>query len=430
MRCYRAGPPVRYDRAAMRILALSLKNVGPFDDARIEFLREPEDEPAVTLITGENGTGKSIVLDAIRAVFGEEFAKVERDITRDDVPFEITIRHAIRTDDSTAVREDTIVRRSKGQIRYDDHFDLVTLPRRVLGDSAAPPAWVVDYWRPGLPSGDYGIPALAKIDHRALYQGALQGNLPAARVTEWLCHFDYLRDSHDPDERAVGEAVFDAARRIVEWSLLDGEFVAVKRATLTPMVRQAGQLVPLQNLSSGNAYLIQHMIGLLGRMYSLHMLRGGDPVKLLEASGLLLIDEAENFLHPIWQKRFLPGVRAIFPNLQIVATTHSPFILASVPGARVYVCRYDRARGCCTVTEESDGYAARPVDEIVASAAFDHTQPFGQEITDLLTHRKAAIARGDAAERERIERELIALNPTHFAYLDIDRELEALRRAG
>jgi predicted ATPase len=413
----------------MRILGLSLKNIGPFDDAQIEFLRAPEDQPAVTLITGENGTGKSVVLDAIREFFGYYFMSPTRDVLRDAAPFEVVLRHTISIDDTSVERTHRVFQRVGGVLMVDGFEDLITLPDDVGRGTRRPPPWVVDYWRPGLPSGDYGIPALAKIDHRALYKGALQGTLPAARVTEWLCHFDYLRDSHDPDERAVGEAVFDAARRIVAWSLLDGEFVAVKRATLTPMVRQAGQLVPLQNLSSGNAYLIQHMIGLLGRMYSLHMLRGGDPAKLLEASGLLLIDEAENFLHPIWQKRFLPGVRAIFPNLQIVATTHSPFILASVPGARVYVCRYDRPRGCCTITEESDGYASRPVDEIVASAAFDHTQPFGQEITDLLTRRKAAIAGGDAAERERIERELVALNPTHFAYLDIDRELAALRRA-
>lgn len=410
---------------------MSLKNVGPFDDAQIEFLRAEEDQPAVALITGENGTGKSIVLDAIRMYFGEQFAKLEREIVRARARLEIKLRHTIRNADGAGETTDTLYgehdERSPAELLK--RMELIWLPEQVQGGKAPPP-WVVDYWRAGASSGDYDIPALAKIDHRALYVGALQGTLPNARVTEWLCHFDYLRDSHDPEERAVGEAVFDAAQRIIQWSLLDGEFVAVKRATLTPMVKQAGQLVPLQNLSSGNAYLIQHMISLLGRMYSLHMLRGGDPATLTQASGLLLIDEAENFLHPRWQKRFLPGIRDLFPNLQIIATTHSPFILASVPGARVYVCRYDRERATCTITEETDVYATRPVDEIVASAAFDHTQPFGPQVSELLTKRKEAIAAGDAATRERIERELVALNPTHFAYLDIDRELEVLRRAG
>lgn len=50
----------------MRLLSLTLENIGPFDTAELSFLDGPEDEVPVTFITGENGTGKSIVLDAIR----------------------------------------------------------------------------------------------------------------------------------------------------------------------------------------------------------------------------------------------------------------------------------------------------------------------------------------------------------------------------
>lgn len=412
----------------MRIVDLSLKNVGPFDEARIEFLRDPDEAPAVTLITGENGTGKTIVLDAIRAFFGSHFATLERSITRPGGASEIELRHV-----TDLVRNGSVERLST-TTRRDLHggdawYPLTLLPMQMAGN-AVPPPWVVEFWRSHASTDSYAIDSLAKINHRALYQGALQGDHRNARVTEWLCHFDYLRDSHDPQEKAVGQAVFDAARKIIDWSLLDGEFVAVQRSTLTPMVRQAGRVVALQNLSSGNAYLIQRMISLLGRMYSLHMLRGGDPAELCNASGLLLIDEAENHLHPIWQKRFIPGIRAVFPNVQIIATTHSPFILSSVEGARVYVCRYDHEGGRCTVSEETDAYASKPVDEVLASGAFDHTAPFGGRVTALLDRRKAAIIARNTTERERVERELVAINPTYFAFLEMDRELEALRRAG
>ena len=62
----------------MRLLSLSLQNIGPFDDAHLEFLADPEDRPAVTLLTGENGTGKRILLDAIRGMFGKHYCKLER----------------------------------------------------------------------------------------------------------------------------------------------------------------------------------------------------------------------------------------------------------------------------------------------------------------------------------------------------------------
>ncbi|MFN8446562.1 MAG: ATP-binding protein [Caldilineaceae bacterium] len=42
-----------------------LENIGLFIEADLEFIPEGEATP-VTLITGENGTGKSILLEAIR----------------------------------------------------------------------------------------------------------------------------------------------------------------------------------------------------------------------------------------------------------------------------------------------------------------------------------------------------------------------------
>jgi DNA repair ATPase RecN len=64
-------------RATLSLLALSLKNIGPFDSAEVEFLAPDELASAVpvTIITGESGSGKSIVIDAIRGMFGDQFAE-------------------------------------------------------------------------------------------------------------------------------------------------------------------------------------------------------------------------------------------------------------------------------------------------------------------------------------------------------------------
>jgi predicted ATP-binding protein involved in virulence len=160
------------------------------------------------------------------------------------------------------------------------------------------------------------------------------------------------------------------------------------------------------------------MLGLLGRMYSCHVVTDRQIDNLLHIPGLLLIDEAENHLHPKWQKRFISTVQRIFPNLQIVVATHSPFIVASVKGARVFVCTTDGKR--CTVEDVSSTYADRPIDEILLSPAFAETQPFSQEITDLLAQRKAAIEAGDDAARQRIEAELLDRNPEYFDYFHLD----------
>ncbi|MFO0644917.1 MAG: AAA family ATPase [Polyangiales bacterium] len=410
----------------MRLHSLTLTNIGPFDEASIEFLADGDTSGNVTLLTGANGTGKTIILDAIRTLFGSEFATVERDIWRKGAV------GGIRGDFSEPV-EGRQSRFSIGVGPAAPPYYPVGLSVEVatnVGRGAHPPPWVVDFWRSQLANDAYAITSLAAINHRALFKGALQGVSSNASVTQLLCHFDYLRDSRNARERATGEALYALAQKIVQMSLLDGELKEIERLTFTPIVRQGGHDVPLASISSGNAYLVQRMITLLGRMYSLHVLRDGDPAKLHEASGLLLIDEAENHLHPSWQKSLLPNVREVFPNLQIIAATHSPFVVASVRDARVYVCHYDPTTRRTTVREETAIYQNKPVDEILMSPAFDQTAPFGEPISTLLADRRLAMAKGDVATRDEIERRLVDLNPTYFGYLDLDRKIEALRKAG
>lgn len=74
----------------MRVYNLSLKNIGPFREEYIEFITENDNiqTPPVTIITGENGTGKTIILDALRGIIGGQWLKLERDITSNPI-FEI-----------------------------------------------------------------------------------------------------------------------------------------------------------------------------------------------------------------------------------------------------------------------------------------------------------------------------------------------------
>ena len=45
---------------------------------------------------------------------------------------------------------------------------------------------------------------------------------------------------------------------------------------------------------------------------------------------MVLIDEIDEHLHPRWQRTVLTGLRAAFPNLQLIVSTHSPQVLGSV----------------------------------------------------------------------------------------------------
>lgn len=410
----------------MRILSLSLENIGPFDKAELEFVSDAEREKApVTLITGENGAGKSILLDAIRGMFGENYCDLERPLWRKNVPFRVEM--SVLLDGETCVIGSEKIGAATRFVIDDPFGDADSRIRRApyrVGAGTHFPDFVTDFWRTSQATDSYEINGFTRIDHRNFLSGSLQGTYKNQEVTNLICSFDYLRDAHVARDRRTGEVLFDVTKRIFELSLLNGHFDEVDRLMFTPMVFQSGQRVPLANMSGGNAFLIQHMTSLLGKMFSFHVLRGTEPEEICNAPGLLLIDEAENCLHPRWQKRFIKNVQSIFPNLQIIATTHSPFIISSVPNARVFVCKFDGKSS--VVTEETASYTNKPVDEILVSDAFDGTQPFSQEITDLIEARKRAVQQGDDATRQRIETELQERNPEYFSYFSLDERLRAI----
>ncbi|NBJ92909.1 AAA family ATPase [Parablautia muri] len=52
--------------------------------------------------------------------------------------------------------------------------------------------------------------------------------------------------------------------------------------------------------------------------------------------GIVLIDEIELHLHIAWQKKVLPFLVRVFPNLQFIVATHSPFVVSSIESAVIY----------------------------------------------------------------------------------------------
>ena len=59
---------------------------------------------------------------------------------------------------------------------------------------------------------------------------------------------------------------------------------------------------------------------------------------------ILLIDEIENHLHPAWQRRVIPALMETFPNMQLIATTHSPFVVAGREEGQVHRLYRDHNR--------------------------------------------------------------------------------------
>jgi len=93
----------------------------------------------------------------------------------------------------------------------------------------------------------------------------------------------------------------------------------------------------ISQLSSGEKTLIA-LVGDITRRLCLANPNSENP---LEGNGIALIDEIDVHLHPKWQRKIIPKLRAIFPNIQFVITTHSPYVISSTEPHNIRILTED-----------------------------------------------------------------------------------------
>jgi hypothetical protein len=147
------------------------------------------------------------------------------------------------------------------------------------------------------------------LDYR-LY-GAIRDNNTAleSKLNKWFCNFQKaLSDIYDCPELKLQRDTKNLAFKI---EMPDREPFA------------------LSEMADGYQAFISIYMELLMR------LENEDDVDY-EQSAIVLIDEIETHLHVEMQRKVLPFLTKMFPNIQFVVSTHSPFVITSLPNAVVY----------------------------------------------------------------------------------------------
>lgn len=138
----------------MRLTKLYLHNIGPFQDSEMELLAEDQVEalkkdPAlplpVVIITGENGTGKSVIIDAVRTVLSG-VTKLERDIVADHDDFKIRLDYLEKTDQKNVSTNSLARYEALGVDTNDRRLNTIITDQ----EAAEKVDWIVDYWSPDI----------------------------------------------------------------------------------------------------------------------------------------------------------------------------------------------------------------------------------------------------------------------------------------
>lgn len=90
-----------------------------------------------------------------------------------------------------------------------------------------------------------------------------------------------------------------------------------------------GKSFKFTEVSDGFAAVLDIVMDLILKMQDVKQ----EPKRIYQKEGIVLIDEIETHLHLGLQKKVMPFLTRLFPGIQFIITTHSPFILSSMKDA-------------------------------------------------------------------------------------------------
>jgi predicted ATP-binding protein involved in virulence len=91
----------------------------------------------------------------------------------------------------------------------------------------------------------------------------------------------------------------------------------------------------VSQMSDGVRGVVSLVADLAFRCMRLNSPMGENAIR--QTQGIVLIDEVDQHLHPGWQQRILPALRAAFPRVQFIVTTHSPEVLSTVESEQIRI---------------------------------------------------------------------------------------------
>ena len=196
------------------------------------------------------------------------------------------------------------------------------------------------------------IPTEVPRGQAAAYSGALHNRTVNFHdfMARYLGAVTVERSERRNNPNYLGDHAVKEISRALTTFLGGFENLRVQEKPLRLLVDKDGKTLDLSQLSDGERSFLA-MVCDLGRRLALANPLLDNP---LHGAGVVLIDELELHLHPKWQREACEKLRNTFPNIQFIATTHSPFVIQSLrPGELINLD-----------PEEFGEYADRSIEDI------------------------------------------------------------------
>lgn len=328
----------------MKIDHLTLQNFRKYTQAQFQF------HPRMTVLIGENGSGKTTILDALAIMLNSWF-----------------IGSGIRTGCRAISKEDIHTRLvEKGDQLFNEPRPETTqlTTQATLPETGQTISWQRD-------AGDRGRKARTlQQQGTGQRQMIAEGGTPelplllyygAGRLWDIHQHvetegpgsqLDAYRFCLDPksDHKAFEKWFKKLTQSALQRGRQSGALQTVQQAVLHCIpgasefyydIEQDQPVIHIDtlgwqtfnNLSDGYRNMVAMVADIAHRASRLNPHHNEQAAR--QTTGVVLIDEIDLHLHPRWQRLVVQSLQQAFPRLQFIATTHSPFILQSLEPGQV-----------------------------------------------------------------------------------------------
>ena len=155
--------------------------------------------------------------------------------------------------------------------------------------------------------------------------------------------FEYIRllgnlasEENDGKPLPAYEVIMNAVRYSLQEELLPGQQVLYSSRYGGIAVKNVdGTIIDFAALSDGYRNVIKIVTDIATKMCILNPYLQGDTLK--KTPGVVVIDELDLSLHPTWQRRIVRILKELFPKVQFICATHSPFIVQSLEDGELIV---------------------------------------------------------------------------------------------
>lgn len=320
----------------MFLNSIHVLNMRSLPDVRLSFRGDEGASRHWTYVLGQNGTGKSSILKAIALTLAGSEALFEligdpdNWIRLGQDKASIEVEFATQAGEQRSAKLDFV----RGQKTVDFVDANIQSLRQV---DAALQHSERNYFVVG-----YGVTRKPATDERHSFQmGSSIFRSSRGRAVATLFSNDATLvslESWAMDlEYREGPAGTRSIKSALNALLPNVEFSHIDRKSRRVMFQTEDGQLPLSALSDGYQAMASWCGDLLWQITETF----SDYKNPLLARGLLLIDELDLHLHPIWQRELVSFIDASLPNVQVVATTHSPLTVHQAGAGELYVLQRD-----------------------------------------------------------------------------------------